>query len=204
MSLLTSDPVEAEYGLTVFDATTSLAPARSRADRFDVQLHSSWSSLVGIHGGYLAAIAIKAAQRVADRPIRTVTTTFLRPGSIGAATVDVEVVRRGRSITNLTVTLSQASKAVLISQVVAADVLESTSWETVTPPDLPDFDDCIPLTPPDGIRHFDHADNIVVAERQPEALDASAEFFDRGFDSRCPVLRILDHRGPSLGSVADL
>ena len=157
MSLLTSDPIEAEHGLTTFDATTELRPTSSRGDRFEVELDPSWSSLVGIHGGYLAAIAIKAAERVAARPIRTVTTTFLRPGSIGAATVDVEVVRRGRSITNLTVTLSQSSKTVLISQVVAAEVVESTSWERFTPPDLSDFAECVPITPPEGIRHFDHA-----------------------------------------------
>jgi len=161
VSLLTSDPIETELGLTVFDATTSLRPVSSPGDRFEVQLDPSWSSLVGIHGGYLAAISIKAAHRVAGRSIRTVTTTFLRPGSIGMATVDVEVVRRGRSVTNLTVTLSQSSKPVLISQVVAADVVESTSWEAITPPDLLAFDDCVPLTPPEGIKHFDHAEAVL-------------------------------------------
>lgn len=183
MSLLTSDPIETEHGLTVFDATTRLRPTSSSDERFEVELDPSWSSLVGIHGGYLAAIAIKAAHRIVARPIRTVTTTFLRPGAIGPATVDVDVARRGRSLTNLTVTVSQSSKTTLVSQVVAADVVESTSWETVTPPDLSDFDDCVPITPPDGIRHFDHAEAV---------LDPRTIPFTHG-----PVARVAGYLRPS-------
>src|SRR3954447_4044513 len=95
MSLLVPESDNAVSGLTVFDATTSLRLDASQANRFTAHLDRAWSSLVGIHGGYLTAIAIRAAQRVVgERPIRTVTTTFLRPGSIGNASVDVEVVRR--------------------------------------------------------------------------------------------------------------
>jgi hypothetical protein len=173
MTLLTSD----------FDATTSLSADAARAGRFEVHLDPVWSSLVGIHGGYLTAIAIKAAQRVAgDRPIRTVTTSFLRPGSAGTATVDVEVVRQGRSITNLSVTLSQSSKIVLASQIVAAFAVESTSWETIVRTDLPDFDDCIPIAPPEGIGHFDHAVAV---------LDTRALPFSHG-----PVARVAGYMRP--------
>jgi acyl-CoA thioesterase len=122
-----------------------------------VRLDPAWSSLIGMHGGYLAAVAIKAAEIVAgDRPIRTATTTFLRPGSAGPADVDVEVVREGRSVTNLTVTLSQLSKAVLVSQVTAADAVESTMWETFAALDLPPIEHCVPIEPPHGVGHFDH------------------------------------------------
>src|SRR6476659_1236784 len=132
MSLLTPDATVTDNSrrTTVFDSTTSLTVDPSHTGRFGVDLDPAWSSLVGIHGGYLSAIVINAAHRVAgDRPIRTLTTSFLRPGSIGPASVDVDVVRHGRSITNLAVTLSQSSKSVLVSHIVAADVVESTSWE---------------------------------------------------------------------------
>src|SRR3954454_5954268 len=152
MSLLVPESVNDVSGLTVFDATTSLRLDASHANRFGAHLDPAWSSLVGIHGGYLTAIAIRAAQHVVgERPIRTVTTTFLRPGSIGNASVDVEVVRRGKSITNLAVSLSQSSKLVLVSQVVAAEVVQSTSWEMSTRPDIADFAQCVPIAPPEGI-----------------------------------------------------
>src|SRR3954469_4714339 len=98
MSLLAPESRAAGNALPAFDATPPPRLDASQANRFTAHLDRAWSSLVGIHGGYLTAIAIRAAQHVVgERPIRTVTTTFLRPGSIGNAAVDVEVVRRGRS-----------------------------------------------------------------------------------------------------------
>ncbi len=141
---------------TVFDRTT-LVEATDRPESFSVDLDPLWSSLIGLHGGYLVAVAVLGAQRVVgDRPIRTVTTNFLRPGQPGPADVDVDVVRRGRSITNLIVTLSQSSKPVVVSHVTAADAVESSSWEAVADLDLPPLDACVPIEPPPGVGHFDH------------------------------------------------
>lgn len=143
---------------TIFDATTSLIADPFLPGRFAVQLDEAWSSLVGVHGGYLAAVVIRAAQMVADdRPIRTVNTVFLRPGAVGPAVVDVEEVRRGRSVTNISITLSQGSKVILVSQVVAAGTVVSTSWDTAGVIELPSFESCVPIEPPPGIGHFDHA-----------------------------------------------
>jgi acyl-CoA thioesterase len=183
MSLLAAESLATTNHRTVFEATTSLRLDASQANRFGADLDPAWSSLVGIHGGYLTAIAIRAAQRVVgERPIRTVTTTFLRPGSIGNASVDVEVVRRGKSITNLVVSLSQSSKLVLVSQIVAADVVESTSWEMTTRPDILDFAQCVPIAPPEGIGHFDHA----VAVLDPRSMP-----FSHG-----PVARVAGYMQP--------
>ena len=155
--LQTHEASEATSATTRFDATTSLTPDSQQPGRFTAQLDPAWASLIGMHGGYLVAVAIKAAGLVVgDRPIRTVTTSFLRPGSAGPADVSVELVRQGRSITNLTVTLSQSSRTVIVSHVTAADMVESSVWETIVDIDLPAIDDCIPLAPPAGIGHFDH------------------------------------------------
>jgi acyl-coenzyme A thioesterase PaaI-like protein len=156
--LQTTDPDIAKSVGTVFDETTRLLADSDTQGRFSVDLDPAWSSLIGVHGGYLAAIAIKAAQIVAgdDRPVRTATTSYLRPGSVGPATVDVEVVRRGRSITNLAVTLRQSSRIVVVSQVTAAMAGASASWETIKDIDLPPIEQCIPIEAPPGIGHFDH------------------------------------------------
>src|SRR4051794_32339916 len=169
MSLLVPEFDKETTGRTVFDATTSLTVG-SEPNRFRARLDPAWSSLVGVHGGYLSAIAITAAQKaVGDRPIRTATTTFLRPGSIGDASLDVEVVRQGRSVTNLAVSLAQSGKTVLVSQIVAAHAVESTSWDTTPQLGLPDFAECVPLAPPEGVGHFDHA----VALLDPRSLPFS-------------------------------
>jgi acyl-CoA thioesterase len=69
---------------TLFDTTTSLTHDPTQPGQFTAYLAPAWSSLVGMHGGYLTALAIKAAEAVVgDRPIRTVTTSFLRPADAG-------------------------------------------------------------------------------------------------------------------------
>ncbi|MEP7201819.1 MAG: thioesterase family protein [Ilumatobacteraceae bacterium] len=158
MTLNTNQTVETSQTDSVFDATTMLVPDRANAGRFTAQLDPLWASLVGVHGGYLAAVAIKAAEIVVgvDRPIRTATTSYLRPGEIGQADVGVEVVRQGRAISNLTVTLSQRSRAIVICHVTAASAVASSSWETIRELDLPPIERCIPIQPPPGIGHFDH------------------------------------------------
>ncbi len=111
----------------------------------------------GVHGGYLAAVAIRAAEAVVgDRPIRTVTTIFLRPAVAGPADVRWRCFVGVEPITNLTVTLSQSSQVVVVSQLTAARAVESTAWEVIPELDLPPIDQCVPIAPPPDIRHFDH------------------------------------------------
>ena len=151
------DSAYASDDVTVFDTTTRLVPNDLVLGEFSIDLDSAWSSLMGMHGGYLAAVAISAASKVAgDRPIRTVTTSFLRPALPKPATVNVDVVRTGRSITNLAVTLTQSEKVVLISQVIAGEAGESTAWDTSAELDLVPFEQCVPIAPPEGIGHFAH------------------------------------------------
>lgn len=155
--------------MTLFDTTTTLASHPDQPGLFSVHLDPAWSSLIGVHGGYLSAVAIKAAEIVAGRPIRTVTTSFLRPAYAGPAEVTVELVRHGRAITNLTVTLTQGSKIAVVSQITAADIVESSVWEVMADLDLPPIEECVPIAPPAGVAHFDHG----VAKLDPADLPFS-------------------------------
>src|SRR5689334_10923202 len=84
--------------LAEFDRTTAVEPT-DRPGTFAVELDAGWSSLVGVHGGYLCAVAVRGAEADApDRIVRTVTTSFLRTADVGPATVEVREVRRGRSM----------------------------------------------------------------------------------------------------------
>ena len=85
-----------------FDRTTAIHRARHDATRFDAELDESWSSLLGVHGGYVTALAVRAAEATApDRHVRTVATTFLRPTHPGPAELTVDVLRDGRSLTTV-------------------------------------------------------------------------------------------------------
>lgn len=58
-----------EAPVTDFERTTAVTPLDGRPGRFSVELDAGWSSLVGIHGGYLTAIAVRGAEAVS--PDRT-------------------------------------------------------------------------------------------------------------------------------------
>src|SRR4051812_41757928 len=96
-------------GVTEFDRTTTLVADPDRRCEFAVNLDTGWSSLVGIHGGYMSALTVRGVEELAgaDRTARTVTTSFLRTGKPGHATVRVGIVRSGSSLTTATADLVQ-------------------------------------------------------------------------------------------------
>lgn len=150
---------------TEFDLTTSVRLAPDQGDggtRFDVDLHDAWSSLVGVHGGYMSAVAVRAAEVVVpDRRVRTSTTSFLRAGRVGPATVTVRPLRTGRSITTLTVDLSQGDRVVATTRATLTGAAEGVEWRSPVSLDLPAPEDCIPISPPWHVEHFLRADALI-------------------------------------------
>ena len=79
-----------ETTVTDFDRTTALIPLEARPGEFLVDLDSGWSSLVGVHGGYMCAVAVRGAESLAPgRLVRTMSTSFLRSGRVGPAVLSV-------------------------------------------------------------------------------------------------------------------
>ena len=92
---------------TGFDRTTLPEPVLGRPGEFTVQLDAGWSSLVGVHGGYLCALAVRGAEALAPgRTVRTLSTSFLRTAQVGPASLVVREVRSGRSMSTLVADLS--------------------------------------------------------------------------------------------------
>lgn len=86
----------------------SISAADDGAGRFTAELDPERGSLVGIHGGYqVAIVANAAAQFQPDRPVRTISTSFLRPGQPGAVELAIERIRQWRSLTTLSVQMVQ-------------------------------------------------------------------------------------------------
>ncbi len=152
--------------MTRFDQTTTLRPIPAGPvdgpRLFEIDLDPSWSSLIGIHGGYMAAVSTRAVELVAEgRSVRTITTSFLRPGRVGPAEVAVDVVRTGRSLSTFAVTLTQDGRTLVTSRVTAVVDVDGERWETPSPVTLPPLEECLPLAPPEGVRHFEQATAVL-------------------------------------------
>jgi acyl-CoA thioesterase len=162
---------------TWFDRTTAVH--RRSPGRYVVDLDESWSSLTGIHGGSMVAMAVRAAEdHEPDRPVRTMTTSFLRPGRAGSAELRIEQVRRGRSLTTLEIALEQHDRLVLTSRATLVDHRPGLAWERSEPSGVAPVEGCIPLLPPEEaglVPHFDHATAV---------LDPAHIPFSRGADAR--------------------
>lgn len=145
---------------TLFDRTGALMELRSTEDStlFVADADASWSSLRGVHGGYLASLAVRAVRQVVhDRHVRTVTTSFLRPAAPESTQVEVVQERLGRSLSTHVVTISQLGRTVATSRVTTVTEVEGLEWERDDPGTFPPVEDCTPISPPPGVRHFEHA-----------------------------------------------
>ena len=106
-------------------AVTRLSDSRWRAE-----LSERWSSLVGIHGGYVAAIAARAVdEAVGDpaRPLRTLSAQFLRALRPGPAEVGVTVERRGRTMVFASARVHQGHRTAVLVRATSAGVPTSPS-----------------------------------------------------------------------------
>lgn len=147
--------------VTEFDRTTELSPT-DRPDTFTVELSPLWSSLVGVHGGYLTAIAAKAAALVVtDRAVRTLSTSFVRPTRLGTADVVVRTVRAGRTITTVEVDVVQEQRLALRSRITMVADVTGVEWSTPEPLDVPPPAECVELQPPHRVEHFGRAEALI-------------------------------------------
>ena len=150
-----------------FDRTTVVTAVD--AGRFTLELDGSWSSLRGIHGGYLAALSARVAQQVRpDRPVRTLTTSFLRPARPGPAEAVVELHRAGRSVSTVGVTIAQRTGApICVTRLTMMDPVVGEAWDHDAGPDMAPLAASVALAPPPGIGHFDQAVGVLDPERIP-------------------------------------
>jgi len=76
--------------------------------RFTTSISDTWQLAVAPQGGVVAAIAVRAMERVLGHPeqtLRTMTAMFAGQVAGGPVEVDVQVLRRGRSMSQLTATV---------------------------------------------------------------------------------------------------
>jgi acyl-CoA thioesterase len=135
--------------LTVFDLDTTVSRQRSEDParaHFLTEISPDWRAGRGPHGGYLAAILLRALTATVENPgrsPRSLTIHYASSPKPGPAAIDVSVERQGRSLSTLSARLEQDGE--LMALALAAF---STPW------DAPEVD-ALPmpaLPPPDSER----------------------------------------------------
>jgi acyl-CoA thioesterase len=109
-----------------------------------------WDIVGNVNGGYLLAMAARAAGEAAGRPVPvTVTGHFLAPGKPGPVTVDPTVLKEGRRLSTVTAMIASDRPLVAMLGTFAGTGDAGASFERVegTPPDLPPPDECIRVEP---------------------------------------------------------
>jgi len=153
---------------TEFDRSTRVEPVVGNPGAFAARLDYGWSSLVGVHGGYMCAIGVLAAVAVVpEQAVRTCTTSFLRTAEVGAALVNVRELRRGRTMSTLVVELTQNDRLLTSSRMTLMAPRSSSEWGSPVAVDLPPVTECVPFVPPMGLVNFDRFELRFDPDRRP-------------------------------------
>jgi hypothetical protein len=154
-----------------FNAATALSPAGP--GEFDVLLDEQWSIGTKLHGGYLLAVAARAAGEVATHPhLSAISGIFPLAPSPGPAVAQVEVLRVGTSATQLRTRLTQNGKVFLEALVTQGELVDGDSWWSgLEEADVPAEEDCVRMTrvSPDGSFQLPLMD-VVETRLDPRAM----------------------------------
>jgi acyl-CoA thioesterase len=129
---------------TVFDRDTAVT--RERDGRFSATIASGWRAGRGPHGGYLAAMLLRALiETVADaaRAPRSLTIHYTRAPEPGPIEIDTTIERQGRSLSTLSARMEQGGKLTAL-----ALSAFSVPWDAPSANELPMPE----LGPPDSER----------------------------------------------------
>ncbi len=155
--------------------------------RFTAELHERWSSLVGIHGGYTAAVVVNAMTAAVDDPSRALRSFAAQFAAIprpGPVNLEVSVERVGRSMTTTSARLLQGGRVLQVAHAVSSSPWPGLSYDDYVRPRGAEPGDEPRFAPPGGAGHFRNVD---------VRLDANVVPFGGGDEARVAAwLRPLD------------
>jgi acyl-CoA thioesterase len=136
--------VVAEVRIFDFDLATAVVPGR---DGFTATVDPGWTVGSRPNGGYLLALATRAALAVGGQPHPlAVSAHFVAPPSPGPADLRVRLLRSGRSVANTRVTVLQGGQPRL-EALVSAGRLERDDrpdWTAdAEPPEMAPVEECV-------------------------------------------------------------
>jgi acyl-coenzyme A thioesterase PaaI-like protein len=117
---------------------------------FDTELDAQWSVSTKLHGGYLLAVLGRAAAVVTaedHQHLTAISGSFIQAPEPGPAVAEVELLRAGRSASQLRARLSQGGRSCVEALITMGTLTEHDPfWSASSPVDLPDEQDCIAST----------------------------------------------------------
>ena len=147
-----------------------------------------WFVARGPNGGFLAAVAARAAEHAAGRPLRSLTLHFAAAPAVGPLDVAVAVEREGRSFTAVSVRIEQEGRPMTLGLATLGELAEDDGgWARGGLPAATPLADLEPLSPdatgvPAFMRNYDmrpalhdddgHVSGAWLRTRAPRALDA--------------------------------
>ncbi|MCU1388308.1 MAG: TesB-like acyl-CoA thioesterase 3 [Ilumatobacteraceae bacterium] len=151
---------------THFDDTTRVRrvadPDGAGSVVFAADLDESWASLLGVHGGYVTSLAVRAAEAVLPgREVRTVAASFLRPTKAGPAEIVLDVIRSGRSFATVIARVLQGGRDVTNTRITMLTPVPGNEWSEPMLRRPAARDECVRFTPPPMIKHFGQADLLI-------------------------------------------
>jgi hypothetical protein len=110
-----------------FDADTGLAPAGP--ERWQAWAPERWFVGRGPNGGFLAALAARAAEAAAGRPLRALSLHFLAAPAVGPLDVRATVERAGRSYSVVSLRIAQDRRPVTLGLATLGELpAEGAAW----------------------------------------------------------------------------
>jgi acyl-coenzyme A thioesterase PaaI-like protein len=128
-----------------FDEVTAVQ--RRGPGRFEAEVHPEWSIGPKAHGGYLLALVGRAVVDVGPHPDPVAMSAhFVRSPSPGPVEIDVELLRAGRSASQLRAELRQADEVCVVALCTASTLAdEPVHWDRGAPRRSgPSLEQCVP------------------------------------------------------------
>ena len=136
--------------MTAFGKTTEINEVSKGV--FEAELDERWWVVRGPHGGYLAAIilrALLASQPDPDRKIRSFTTHYLAAPKVGPLQIHAAVERTGKSMTYLSARSMQGDRTMALSLAAFSAPWPGLSFDDNPMPQVLSAEEGFPV-PPEG------------------------------------------------------
>jgi len=182
-----------------FDADTALvsqgetsvgSSPRGRTPQLRLQAWAPehWFVARGPNGGFLAAVAARAAEQASGRPLRSLALHFVAPPAVGPLDVTTVVERDGRTYSAVSIRIEQEGRPMTLALATLGELPEDgVAWAPGAPPAATPLEELEPVAPevtgaPAFMRNYDlrpalheedgHVSGAWIRARAPRALDA--------------------------------
>jgi acyl-CoA thioesterase len=142
-----------------FDADTALEEVG--AGRWRAWAPEHWFVARGPNGGYLAAVATRAAEAAAGRPLRSLSLHFVAAPAVGPIDVAVTVEREGRTYSAVSIRLEQDGAPMTLAIATLGELpAEGAVWDATSMPEATPLPETEPIpsdeaTFPAFMRNYD-------------------------------------------------